>query len=148
MKTNWDLVRELMNTAIDACEAIDKLGVTENNRQDTFTENGQCSATMWEFLQSSWIAPENITYSVIQARHELGKSKPYTDELGRTLLTVGKLCSELVGLEDTEAKVANANNQQPQSVETMIKGLCAWYKSHFIPSAAKIMNEVRNGTKD
>jgi len=32
MKTDWNLVRSMMDTAIDACEAIEAMGYTEAHR--------------------------------------------------------------------------------------------------------------------
>ena len=32
MKTDWDLIREMMNTAIDACEQIEAMGYAERHR--------------------------------------------------------------------------------------------------------------------
>lgn len=143
MKTNWSLIRKLMNSAIDACETVDQLGVTEENRADTFIENEKLSATMWDYLQSSWTYPENLTYTVIRARHDLKQDKAYTNELGRTLVAVGHLCSELIDAQDMKTKVSDVDPfrmKDASSLEEMIDRLCTWYSEWMVPGVTKIMN--------
>ncbi len=55
--TDWDLIRNLVNTVIDTCEKIENLGVSEKHRA-VIINNG---ASIQDFLISSWIAPENLT---------------------------------------------------------------------------------------
>ncbi|MCB0338233.1 MAG: hypothetical protein KDD53_01450 [Bdellovibrionales bacterium] len=149
MKTNWTLIRKLMNSAIDACEAVETNGVTEDNRGDSFiTDDGTLSATMWDYLQSSFTYPENLSYSVVRARHLLDSSKPYTNEAGRTLMAVGRLAAELVGAEDTDTRVSGVDPHRPnqeESLEEMITGLCNWYSDWMIPGVEKIMKRDEEG---
>lgn len=151
MKTDWELVRKLVNGTIDACEAVDKQGVTEENRGDTFKmDDGNPSATMWDYLQSSYTYPENLTYAVVRARHQLKSDKPYTTESGKALMAVGRLAAELVGAEDTTTKVQGCDPHRPEieeSLEDMVNRLCGWYSGWMIPGVEKIMNTKKKGNK-
>lgn len=141
--TNWDLIRDLMNTAIDTCEAIEQLQISEQDRSKGFEKEEIESAKLWDFLQSSWIAPENLSYSVIRARHQLGQDAPYINELSRILIQVGRLSSELVGVEDSQKPVEMSTpfrQTNEQSIETMVQDLCSWYRDFLVPSANKIMD--------
>lgn len=141
METNWQLIRRVLNTAVDACEAVEKTGVTEANRGDSFEVNGVTSGTMWDYLQSGWVAPENLRYAIIRARHELGEDKPYTNELSRIMEEVGYLSAEMVGARDTQTRVRNVGSpfKEEASIEEMVEELCNWYEQALIPAVAEIM---------
>ncbi|OLS60441.1 hypothetical protein [Pseudomonas putida] len=40
MKTDWNLIREMMNTAIDSCEQIEAAGFDESLRSATINISG------------------------------------------------------------------------------------------------------------
>jgi len=132
--TDWSLIRNLVNTAIDTCENIEKMGVNENHR--SIAIDGK--ASIHEFLISSWVAPENLTRKVICKSHELGNSKPYTDELSRTMLSIGALCSELVKLEGIDQKVS-IDAAPNQSIKEEVEALCYWYNNFCVPSIQEAM---------
>ncbi|PKG36898.1 hypothetical protein, partial [Psychromonas sp. Urea-02u-13] len=119
--TDWASIRKLMNTAIDTCEKIESLGVDERHRGVVVND----PVTIHEFLISSWVAPENLTRKVICKSHELGRSKPYTDDLARTMTSIGNLCSELVKLENIDQKIGSL--QEP-SIKNEVDALCKWYE--------------------
>ena len=43
-----------MNSAIDACETVEELNITEEHRSLMNDD----SVTIWDFLQSAWTYPE------------------------------------------------------------------------------------------
>lgn len=147
MGTNWQLIRKVLNSAVDACEAVENAGVTEFDRGATFEVAGVTSGTMWDYLQSGWIAPENLRYAIIRARHELGEDKPYTNELSRIIEEAGRLSAELVGAEDTRTRVQNvgAPFENDASIEEMTESLCDWYQRVMMPSVSRIMDQKNNG---
>ena len=126
-----------MNTAIDTCESIEKIGVEESDRS-VFVND---SITINDYLISSWVAPENLSKKVICKSHELGVAKPYTDELSRTILTIGSLCSELVKLENTESKTNEIESQRETSIKDEIEALCNWYENYCLPSIENAMKK-------
>lgn len=50
METDWALVREVMNTAIDACEAAGRLQLSEHDRS---LRTGTDRVVVWEVLTSA-----------------------------------------------------------------------------------------------
>ncbi|MEM9214171.1 MAG: hypothetical protein AAGD25_07455 [Cyanobacteria bacterium P01_F01_bin.150] len=133
MATDWNLIRTLINSAIDACELAENLGPLEPLRGATTRVNGM-AVTVYDFLQSAHVYPENLKYSVIRARHLNSEDKPYTPELARILLNIGALCAELVDCNQLTNSVTGVNPHNPdtpESVESMIKGLATWYADHF-----------------
>ena len=147
MKTDWELIRKLMNSTIDACEAVDAENITAHDR-DATTDVGGFDVSVWDLMQSAWVYPENLTYSVIRAQHKLNGDKPYTSELARTVSNVGRLCAELVDAPDTTSKVSGVNPHQPganESVDEMVAQLASWYTSHMVPNVKSAIDTKREG---
>ena len=132
--TDWESIRKLMNTAIDTCEKIESLGIDESHRSIVVNDH----VTIHDFLISSWVAPENLARKAICKSHELGQSKPYTDELARTITSVAGLCSELVKLEKIEHKIGP---DQSPSIKSEVESLCKWYEDFCLPSIQKAMKD-------
>jgi hypothetical protein len=128
MNTDWELVRELMNSVIDACEAVENLNLTENERD---TPLATAPANVWDVLQSSWTYPENVQYAVILARHQLGNDKSYTPEAARALVNAARVCAELVG----------AGEAQP--IQAPVKQLAQWYSTHMVPQVTNAVETKR-----
>ncbi|MBU2967888.1 hypothetical protein KO527_00730 [Pseudoalteromonas sp. C2R02] len=138
--TDWSLIRKLVNTAIDTCENIEKLGVEETDRGVVVND----SITINDFLISSWVAPENLSKKVVCKSHDLGVAKPYTDELSRTMLSIGSLCSELVKLEKIDSKSKQATDQHETSIKDEVEALCNWYERYCLPSIESAIKAKNN----
>ena len=135
MKTDWDLIRSLMNTIIDACEHAENLQVTDEERAASAEVNGQ-RVTVQDFLRSAWTYPENAKDKVIIARAQAGNAKPYTSELSRALCESAKVCAELVG--------ARTEHGQPDAAADEARSMIRWYRSHFMPGlTSAVLNKRR-----
>lgn len=144
--TNWNLIRDLMNTAIDACEAVEKLEITLDE-WDILTELSP--ATVWEVLQSAWTSPEAVQYSIIRARHQLGDDLPYRPAAARTLAAVAQVCSELIDAKDITTGLTGINPHhlnEEQSITDTVSQLALWYRKHMIPQLTKAINAKRAQT--
>jgi hypothetical protein len=128
MNTDWNLVRELMNSVINACEAVENLDMTEDERD---TPLATAPANVWDALQSSWIYPENVQYAVILARHQIGNDKSYTPEAARALVNAARVCAELVG----------AGEAQP--IQAPVQKLAQWYPTHMVPQVTNAIETKR-----
>jgi hypothetical protein len=100
MKTDWQQIREMMNTVIDSCEQIETAGFNEEHRSATVEIKG-VDYSVQEFLISAWTLPENIRFQIIRERHETGNDLPYVPEAARILVSMAQACAELVGAADT-----------------------------------------------
>jgi hypothetical protein len=100
MKTDWNLIRELMNSVIDSCEAIENLELT---KEDKNVPLQSAPANVWDALQSSWTYPENVQGEIIRARHELHIDKHHTPEAARALVNAAKACAELIEVGQVES---------------------------------------------
>jgi hypothetical protein len=134
MATRWTEMRALVNAAIDACEAVEKLGVTESDRE-LATQIGGSMVSIHDLMTTAWVYPENVRYQVVRARHDAGLDKAYVDDLSRALAHVGMLCAELVGAPDWS--IAAGNPADGQSLAELISDLTAWYRTHLAQQVAK-----------
>lgn len=69
MKTDWNVIRGMMNAAINACERIEASGYAETDRDATINVGGQ-QVSVRDMLVSAWTYPENLRYQIIRQRHE------------------------------------------------------------------------------
>ena len=120
MKTDWQQIRDMMNTVIDTCEQLEAAGLREEHRDVTVHVNG-IDCTIQEFLISAWTLPENIRYQIIRERHETRDDLPYVPEAARILVAMAQACAELVGARDSAP------------AKTAIEGMNHWYKAYAVP---------------
>jgi hypothetical protein len=107
MKTDWNLIREMMSAAIDTCERIEACGYSENDRDATAVLAGQ-NVSVYEMLVSTWTYPENIRYRIIRARHDGQNDLPYVPEAARILVAMSQASAELIDANisgNTEADI-------------------------------------------
>ncbi|MDA7415215.1 hypothetical protein PGB34_02455 [Xenophilus arseniciresistens] len=112
MKTDWNLVRSMMNAAIDACEALEMAGYDEPHRPLKLS-NGQ--ATVYDLVVSAWTLPESMRYQIIRARHDAGTGAPYVQESARILVNMAQAAAELAGAPT------------PQPVAQPLQHMIEWY---------------------
>lgn len=118
MKTDWDLIRALMNTAIDSCERLEQNGYEERHRSLEIDADGH-AVQLHDFLVSAWTMPENARYRIVRERHDQKIDLPYVPETSRILTAVAAACAEIVGAG------------QNDSIEALMEGMMHWYRNHF-----------------
>ncbi|BCM91578.1 hypothetical protein IAD21_03453 [Abditibacteriota bacterium] len=128
MRTDWQLIRELMNAVIDACETVENLDLTDEERNTPLITS---PANVCDAIQSSWIYPENVRYEIIRVRHELGNDKHYTPESARALVNAADICAEMIG----------AGEAQP--IKDSITKLAQWYPTYMVPQIANAIETKR-----
>ncbi|MCR8547673.1 hypothetical protein M4578_07525 [Salipiger sp. P9] len=130
MKTDWNLIREMMSAAIDACERIEAAGYTESDRDATIDVAGQ-QVSVHDFLVSAWTLPENLRYQIIRERHDQAADLPYVPEAARILVAISQASAELIGAGDT----APAGD----GIQKMIQ----WFGDHAAPSVEQAIADRR-----
>lgn len=144
MNTDWELIRGLMNAAIDACQTVEELGIDHNDHAKTIEVNGQ-TVSVYDFLQSAHTYPEALRYSIIRNRHDLGDDLPYTPNTARMLVSAANACAELI--DARELNIATSGIHPPltgktQSIRQEVEGVIRWYGDHFTPRLTEIMAEA------
>lgn len=126
--TDWHLVRELVTSAIDACEQVEKLRLSEVDRM---LPTGIGDVSVWDVLQSAWIYPENSRSVIARARDRLGEAPAYRLELARVLEQVGSVAAELVGAERLDEPVPGWESQT--TIREQVERLDQWYSEAMVP---------------
>lgn len=147
MATNWQLIRRLVDSALDACESLDRLEITDNERSVLSTVDGKSAATVWDALQSAITFPENVRYTVIRGRGQLCDAAPFVQPLSRVLQQVGALVAELVGAQQLQAPVKGADPYWPereQSIAAAVEDLALWYENYLVPVIGEALANARS----
>jgi len=129
MKTDWNLIRSMMETAISACEQMEAMGYNESHRHLSI-ETSQGPVTVFDLMVSSFTYPESIRYQIIRERHDAGADQPYVHEFSRLLVAMAQASAELVGGKDAEPASA--------SLEQML----AWYRDLALPNLRKAIEQA------
>lgn len=129
--TDWALIREVLNAAVDTCEAVDRLGLGEEDRD---LPAGSGGVRVWEVMMSAWTYPENLRYALIRARHRLGLDAPYRPEFARVLEQVAGVCAELVGADqlDTALPDPEGGTADPP-IRSQVQQMVRWYPDCMVP---------------
>jgi HD-like signal output (HDOD) protein len=120
MRTDWDLVRALMTSAIDACEAFEALDI-QNHERDATSAKSPNPASVSDILTSAWVLPERLRYQIVHARHEAGLDAAYVPDTARVLVHMAQACAELIGARDA----VPAADECRKAVQ--------WYADHAVP---------------
>ena len=130
MQTDWDKIREILNTVVDTCEQIEYLSADKAKGSQVLldTTNG---ITVGDLLISLRMYPENLSHSVISARHELKQSKSYTSDIAHTLINTAKLCTELLEVDDLDTSISLENKET--SITKLLDTFTTWHKD-YIPT--------------
>ncbi|MBB3004019.1 HD-like signal output (HDOD) protein [Paraburkholderia tropica] len=124
MKTDWNLIRDVLNAAIDSCERLEQAGYAEEHRSRSVQVGGR-QVNVLEFLISAWTLPENVRYEIIRARHDENLDLPYVPETARILTAVAAACAELIGAGGTPP------------AEPHVREMIDWYRNHFDPNVER-----------
>lgn len=128
MKTDWELVRAMMASAIDACERLEELELNEGDREAVANVEGQ-QVSVFDILTSAWTYPETLRYQIIRQRHEMALDQAYVPEAARILVNVAQACAELVG------------SGKPAPADDMCRKMAVWYREHATPLAERAITD-------
>lgn len=120
MKADWNVIRGMMNAAINACERIEVSGCVETDRDATINIGSQ-QVSVHDMLVSAWTYPENLRYLIIRERHEKETDLPYVPKTARILLAMSQAAAELV----------NAGDVTP--AQEKVHEMIAWFDNHLVP---------------
>jgi hypothetical protein len=118
----------MMASAIDACERLEALGLTEGDREAVVTVEGR-QVSVFDILTSAWTYPETLRHQIIRRRHEMAMDQPYVPEAARTLVNVAQACAELIG------------SGAPAPANDMCRKMTLWYRDYATPLAERAVRD-------
>jgi hypothetical protein len=129
MKTDWNLVREMMGAAIDSCEQFEACGYDETHRALTTTV-GNVTVSVQDVMVSAYTYPELLRYQIIRERHDKKSNIPYVSENARIITAMAAACAELIGAAPT------------RPAEAQIKTMVDWYSDIAVPHVRSAITEA------
>jgi len=130
-KTDWDLIRKVMNETIDACEAMDALEITETEKKNPEIRWGdfETGVAVGDFLNRFQAYPEGSQKNIILLRSKLDIEKQqYNEELAKALVNTAKACAEIIGIpkEDLDEEAVDLDSHcgsAGKSMRSQLKGI-------------------------
>jgi hypothetical protein len=100
MATDWQLIRDVLNGVINACEAIDRQRPDLESQEYEARSAYQADVSVGDFLNRLWRYPEGAARDIIRIRSRLGADQKYPQEVARALVNAAVACAETIGLGD------------------------------------------------
>lgn len=148
MATNWNMIREVMNGTIDACEAIENLGPDMYKEEYEAGSDFQEDVCVGDFLNRFWGYPEGVQRDIIRIRSHLGSDEKRLSEIALALINTAKACAEAIGVDDgnlakqvttVEPHCASAG----RSIESQLRGISKIQNGWMLQGIQKALAEHR-----
>lgn len=151
MTTNWQLIRDTLNATIDACEKLEPLGVTIEEKNDPRARVGDYEegVAVGDFFNRFWNYPEDAQRDILGLRYILRpKDGNGCSELARALINTARACAEIIGVpsEDLDREVEEYEPTCPstgKSIKGHLVGIGKIYADWMVPSITEAVAEYR-----
>ena len=151
MKTDWELVREVLNATIDACEALEALDVKPSEKGDPAIRWGDfdTGVSVGDFFQRFWRYPEGAQRDIVRLRAHLDvEDQKYLSELGRALINTAAACAEIIGVppDDLDRPVDGFVPHCGSGANTMrgqLEGIGSIYRRWMVPEIKAAIQTYR-----
>jgi hypothetical protein len=145
------LIREVINATIDACEELEALAVTAQEKGDPRARWGdyQTGVSVGDFFDRFWRYPEGSQRDIIRLRSRLGiGDQKYYSEFARALINTAAACAEIIGVSDEDLdRQDEAFESHCGSAETSIRyqlERIGWiYENWMVPEITKAIEAYR-----
>jgi hypothetical protein len=150
MSTNWNLIREVMNGTIDACEAIEQQAPNLWAGEYEARSEYQDDVCVGDFLNRFWQYPEGAARDIVRLRSRLGEDQKTPSEIARALVQAAIACAEAIGLsaeslQQEFPEFAAHCGSGGHSVESLLAAIPqiqnGWMKTGITKALAKFRQE-------
>ena len=148
MKTDWHLIREVMNQTIDACEAVAALAPDLYAGEYEARSDYQEDVSVGDFLNRFWQYPEGAARDIIRLCTYCGEDMKNLPEIARALINTAMACAEVIGLPD-EALVREFPDfpahcgSGGHSVRSLLSGIPAIQNGWMLTGITKALQDFR-----
>ncbi|MBN2713815.1 MAG: hypothetical protein JXR97_15460 [Planctomycetes bacterium] len=155
MQTDWDLIRKVMNTAIDACAELDSLEISLDEKCNPEIRWGdfETGVAVGDFLQRFHKYPEGSQRDIIRLRSRLGfDDQKYRSELALALINTAAACAEIIGLSEDELDREDESftphcDSAENSIRIQLENIGVIYKGWMVPEVKTALKAHREKTK-
>lgn len=151
MATEWQLIREVLNATIDACEKLEPLAVTDAEKGDHRARAGdyEDGVAVGDFFSRLWNYPGGSQRDIIRLRSRLGVGdQKHYSEFARALVNTARACAEVIGVsaddlereaDGFESHCSSAGN----SMKSQLTNIGAIYRNWMVPEITSAVAEYR-----
>ena len=148
MATNWQLIREVLNGTIDACEAVEKLSADLFAGEYEARSEFQDDVCVGDFLNRFWQYPEGAARDIIRIRSHVGSDQKHLPEIARALINAAMACAEAIGVEGQaiSKEVPGLEPHCPsagKSVQSQLKGIPKIQNGWMLTGITKALEKFR-----
>ena len=151
MGTDWQLIRDTLNATIDACEKLEPLAVSIEEKNDPRARVGDYEegVAVGDFFSRFWVYPEDAQRDILGLRYMLKpEDSKYHSELARALINTARACAEIIGVssEDLDCEVKKYEPTCPstgKSIRGHLAGISSIYANWMVPSITRAVTEYR-----
>ena len=147
MPTDWDLVRQTMNAAIDACEQIEAMQIAD-------CEKGNGEMPVGDLLNRFAEYPHGSARDIVRLRSRIAdgvwyREQKYHRELARALVNTATACAEIIGLNDEDLSREFADHvahcgSAGKCVQSHLTGIGRIYAEWVVPQVGKALDDWRS----
>ena len=149
--TDWQLIREVLNATIDACEELETLDLSAAEKGDHRAGLGdyEDGVAVGDFLTRFWQYPEGVQRDIVRIRARLDDNdQKHYSEYARALINTAMACAEAIGLSRDELRreIAGFDPHCPSagtSVASQLTGIGDIYRKWMVPGITKAVIEYR-----
>ena len=148
MATDWQLIRDVLNGTIDACQALEELAPDLEAGEYEARSDYQDDVCVGDFLTRFWQYPEGAARDVIRLRSRLASDQKHPSEIARALVNAALACAEAIGLSDEELarelpEFEAHCGSGGQSVKSLLEGIPAIQNGWMLTGIRGALDEFR-----
>jgi len=151
MTTDWDLIRDTLYAAIDACEQLEALAIQDSEAGDHRARSGdyETGVSVGDFLHRFYNYPEDAASEILELRGKLNVEDGATRrEFGRALIAVARACAEIIGIspEDLSREAEGHEPHCPSagaSIRSQLEGISTIYRNWMVPEITNAITAYR-----
>ena len=148
MSTNWQLIREVMNGVIDACEAVEKLSPDPYAGEYDARSDYQDDVCVGDFLTRFWQYPEGAARDIVRIRSAIEADQKHPPETAKALMNAAVACAEAIGLPEDKLSAeipdfAAHCGSGGHSVESLLRAIPWIQNGWMLTGITKALQEFR-----
>ena len=149
MATNWQLIREVLNDTIDACEVLEKLNPDLWKGEYEARSEYQEDVCVGDLLNRFWQYPEGSARDIIRIRSRLESDQKHPTEIARALINTATACAEAIGV-DGQAVSKDVMDFVPhcgsagKSIHSQLRGIPKIQNGWMVTGITKALEKFRS----
>ena len=149
-KSDWPLIRSVLNGVIDACEAMEGLAPDLWAGEYEARSDYQPDVCVGDFLTRFWQYPEGSQRDIVRIRSALSVDAKHPPEVARALVCAAMACAESVGVsaEDLDREMPSLEphcGSAGKSIRSQLQGVPRIQNGWMLEGVRRALQKAREG---